>query len=136
MSEILFGFDYGLKYIGLSVGENITCKARPLKTLLAKNGIPDWYILDNLVLSWNPCKIIVGVPYINDINILYFCLRKFIKKIKFRYNLPVYEINEDYTTWEAKHYFLNYKHNKNFIKINSLSATIILDSFFKNNQII
>ena len=128
--NFVLGFDFGLKYIGLSIGESITNRARPLKTLLAKDGVPDWLLLDNLIILWNPCKLVVGVSsYVGDMKIIHFCTKKFIKKLKYKYKLPIYEIDEKYTTWEAKSILSNNCYCKNFIKINSISATIILEDW-------
>ncbi|EKE87491.1 Holliday junction resolvase-like protein [Idiomarina xiamenensis 10-D-4] len=41
MSQLL-AFDYGLKSIGVAVGQAVTGSATPLAALAARDGQPDW----------------------------------------------------------------------------------------------
>lgn len=135
MSHFVFCFDFGLKYIGLAVGENITNIARPLNVLLAKDGIPDWLILDDLVFSWKPNKLIIGICFFRNENlqIINFCAKSFKKKLYNRYKIPIYEVNENYTTKDIKNMYKKYNIKNDFLKINALSAVLILEDWLKMN---
>ena len=57
----LLAFDFGLKRIGVAVGQTLTGQARPLVTLAAARG-PDWAGLERVVDEWRPALLIVGLP--------------------------------------------------------------------------
>ncbi|QQG46772.1 MAG: Holliday junction resolvase RuvX [Candidatus Azosocius agrarius] len=131
MNKYVIGFDFGLKYIGLAVGEHITNKAWPLKTLWAYNGIPNWILLDKLIFDWNPSKFVLGVSYgyyLSSKTVVHYA-KIFKKNLNYRYNLPIYEINEDFTTYEAKKIYKQNKIKKKVYEIHSLSAAVILESW-------
>lgn len=58
----VLAFDFGLKHIGIAVGQTITCTATPLDTLPAKNGKPHWPSVEALVSEWRPFRLVVGLP--------------------------------------------------------------------------
>src|SRR6185437_5451854 len=99
--KIVLGFDFGMKYIGVAVGQSITYSASPLTTLLAKDGIPAWQEVEQLLEKWRPQDLIVGVPLNMDgtQQLLTFCARRFIKRLHARFKLPVYEVDERLTSW-------------------------------------
>jgi len=61
-ASYLLAFDFGLKYIGVAVGQTITGTANPLETLNARDGKPDWDNLAALVGHWQPGLLLVGLP--------------------------------------------------------------------------
>ena len=61
-SGYLLAFDFGLKHIGIAVGQTVTGTANPLQTLKARNGKPDWDDLAALVGQWQPGLLLVGLP--------------------------------------------------------------------------
>jgi len=58
----LLAFDFGLKHIGIAVGQTVTGTANPLQTLKARNGKPDWDDLAALVGQWQPGLLLIGLP--------------------------------------------------------------------------
>ena len=46
----VLGFDFGLKFIGLAVGQTVTKTAGGLKTLKARNGKPNWAEITSCLL--------------------------------------------------------------------------------------
>ena len=61
-SKVILAFDFGLKHIGVAIGQEITNTAETFFSLEAKNGEPDWSKLDPLVKEWNPKLLVVGNP--------------------------------------------------------------------------
>lgn len=61
-ASYVLGIDFGLKYIGLAVGQTITNSANGLTTLKAKNGVPDWHQLIALIEQYKPATLVVGLP--------------------------------------------------------------------------
>ena len=62
MTELCMSFDFGLKKIGVAVGQDITKTASPVAILRANDGIPNWQELVALVKKWGPKIFIVGLP--------------------------------------------------------------------------
>lgn len=62
----VLAFDYGLKRIGVAVGNVLTATAEPLQVLRARQGEPEWAEIDRCIAAWHPGILVVGVPYNMD----------------------------------------------------------------------
>ena len=62
ISGIVMGFDFGMKRIGIALGQTVTLTARPLQTIAAKDGIPNWDELSKVLKKWQPNALVVGIP--------------------------------------------------------------------------
>ena len=60
--KTLLGFDFGTKSIGVAVGQQLTGTARPLAAIKARDGVPDWNLLEKLLKEWQPDLVVVGLP--------------------------------------------------------------------------
>jgi putative Holliday junction resolvase len=58
----VLAFDFGLRHIGVAVGQTVTGTASPLTTLAARSGTPDWDTVVALVKEWRPHVLLVGLP--------------------------------------------------------------------------
>jgi len=58
----VLAFDFGLRHIGVAVGQPVTGTASPLTTLTARQGRPDWEQVRRLVEEWQPQVLLVGLP--------------------------------------------------------------------------
>lgn len=58
----VLAFDFGLRHIGVAVGQPVTGTASPLTTLTARQGKPDWAQVRQLVEQWQPEVLLVGLP--------------------------------------------------------------------------
>ncbi|MBX3708404.1 MAG: Holliday junction resolvase RuvX [Gammaproteobacteria bacterium] len=102
--RILIGFDFGMKRIGVAIGQTITQTARPLDTIQAKEGIPNWSAITKLIHKWLPDALVIGIPLnMNGTEqpITQYA-RQFANSLKERFQLPVYEIDERLTTKDAR----------------------------------
>ena len=61
-ARTVLAFDYGLRRIGVAVGNTLTGTARPLTTVTANNGNPDWRQVDRLCSEYAPALCVVGIP--------------------------------------------------------------------------
>ena len=61
-SRTLLGFDFGMKNIGIAVGQELTRTANPLTAIKARDGIPDWELIARLLQEWQPALLVVGLP--------------------------------------------------------------------------
>lgn len=134
---IVIAFDFGIKKIGVAVGENITRKGRPLSVLNANNGIPNWNTIKSLLKYWQPQILIVGLPLnINGTkqNITKKT-EKFAHLLKYKFNILVKMHDERLTTVEAKSIIFEKGGFKKLKKTNihSFSALIILESWLDQN---
>ena len=57
----LLGFDFGLRRIGVAVGQTATRTAGPLVTV-SHSDQPDWQAISALVNEWKPAGLVVGLP--------------------------------------------------------------------------
>lgn len=98
------GFDFGLKRIGVAIGQTVTRTARPLDTLAAKDGVPNWAMLDRLMKKWQPECLVVGIPLNMDgtDQPITQHARAFAQILQDRYQLRVDGMDERLTTKDAK----------------------------------
>ncbi len=106
---IVLGFDFGLKRIGVAIGQTVTQTARPLLTLAAKSGQPNWEMLKQLIQKWKPVALIVGIPLNMDgtTQPITAQAKQFAGALREHYGLPVYEIDERLTTKAAREQLFN-----------------------------
>ena len=93
-----------MKRIGVALGNSFTESARPLLTLAAKDGIPDWNQIESLIKTWNVSEIIVGMPYTldNKDQEINYAARKFKNRLRQKFKLATHEVEEQYTTKIAR----------------------------------
>lgn len=98
------GFDFGSKRIGVAVGQELTRTARALVTLNNRNGAPDWEAISQLIEQWQPAALVVGLPLNldgTDHEVTRLASR-FGNRLRGRYNLPVYTMDERLSSAEAE----------------------------------
>jgi putative holliday junction resolvase len=131
--NILLGFDFGTKYIGIAVGQTVTQTARALTSIKATMGIPEWTEIDALVSTWRPDAFVVGIPLNMDgtEQPLTQLAKKFANILRERYQLPVYDMDERLTTVAAKDQLFTQGGYKALDKknIDSVSAQLILQNW-------
>jgi putative Holliday junction resolvase len=100
----ILGFDFGLKRIGIAVGQHITATASPVTILAANQGTPDWNALDKIIKEWQPSALVVGIPLNMDgtTQPISKSAAHFAKLLQQHYTLPVYTADERLTTREAR----------------------------------
>ena len=55
-------FDYGLRQIGVAMGNVLLGTSQALPILKARDGVPDWQALEAVVREWQPDLLIIGEP--------------------------------------------------------------------------
>ena len=55
-------FDWGLKRIGVAVGNTLLATCEPLCVLNARDGVPNWAAIAELFKEWQPEQLVVGDP--------------------------------------------------------------------------
>jgi len=95
-------FDFGLKRTGVAVGNRLMRSATPQRTIKAE-GDARLKAAEELVREWQPQALVVGVPFHPDgaSHDNTARARKFARQLRGRLALPVYEVDERYSTTEA-----------------------------------
>lgn len=135
--HFILAFDFGLKHIGVAIGQSLTKTARPLITLPAKDGIPQWETIKTLMKTWKPESFVVGIPLHNDdpTQPITRAATRFANRLKERFRLPVYTVDERLSTWEAKRRLGIKKDVKNdktaIAELNAMAACVLLEQWLK-----
>ena len=100
----LLAFDYGMRRIGVAVGQALTGTASPLHALSARDGTPDWNAIARLIEEWRPAAIVTGVPYNMDDTRQEMTDRaeRFSRQLHGRFNLPVHLVDERLSSLEGE----------------------------------
>ncbi|MEZ5564829.1 MAG: Holliday junction resolvase RuvX [Gammaproteobacteria bacterium] len=113
MTNSAIVFDHGGRRIGVAIANRSPHLASPLLTLAARDGVPDWAVLDKLLAEWRPGELVVGVPYNGAAARLAgsgstvttdseSAAERFADTLAARYALPVTRIDERLTSVEAE----------------------------------
>jgi putative Holliday junction resolvase len=118
-------FDYGLKRTGVASGNRLTATATPQATIKAE-GDARLVQIAARIQEWQPDALVVGVPYHPDGAAHENTARalKFARQLRGRYGLPVFEVDERYSTTEA--------HALGAKDADAASACIILEQFLRS----
>ena len=96
-------FDFGAKRTGVASGNRVLGTASPVTTIRAESAEARFAAVAKLIAEWQPQALVIGVPYHPDGAAHENTARalKFGRQLRGRFNLPVYEVDERYSTTEA-----------------------------------
>jgi putative Holliday junction resolvase len=131
------GFDFGNKKIGVAVGQKTTATASPLQTIRSINQTPNWELINQVIKEWQPVGLVVGISkqHNGEDNVITPRMRKFCRQLEGRYQLPVYQVDETLSTFEAKQLLFDDLHlsaTKLWEVQDQLAAQLILQSWLNN----
>src|SRR6185369_1218027 len=100
--QTFLAFDFGLKRTGVAVGNRMLRIATPQATIRAQ-GAAQLAEAEARVREWQPDALVVGVPFHPDgaSHDNTVRARKFARQLRGRLELPVFEVDERYSTTEA-----------------------------------
>ena len=118
-------FDFGIKRTGVAVGSRLLGTAQAQPTIAALGNARFTEIALRLK-EWQPDALVIGVPYHPDGAAHENTLRaqKFGRQLHGRFGLPVFEVDERYSTTEAL--------ASGAKDADAASACIILEQFLRN----
>ena len=118
-------FDFGTKRVGVATGNLLTRQANPLRTV-ALEGEARFDAIGQLIDEWQPSALVVGVPFHPDgaAHDNTERARRFVRQLRGRFNLPVHEVDERYSTTEAA--------SDGARDLDAASAAIILNQYFSS----
>jgi putative Holliday junction resolvase len=96
-------FDFGVRRVGVATGNSMTRTATPLTTVAAE-GEARLAAIAALIREWRPAALVVGVPFHPDgaAHANTERARRFGRELRARFELPVHEVDERYTTAAAR----------------------------------
>jgi putative Holliday junction resolvase len=100
--QTFLALDFGLKRTGFAVGNRLLRTAQPQGTIAAE-GDARFVKISQQIKEWQPDAMVVGVPFHPDgaehENTVR--ARRFARQLHGRFKLPVFEVDERYSTTEA-----------------------------------
>jgi putative Holliday junction resolvase len=123
--QTFMAFDFGEKRTGVAVGNRMLGTAQPQPTIAAQGDARFAQIALRLK-EWQPDAIVIGVPFHPDGAAHENTARakKFGRQLHGRFGLPVFEVDERYSTTEAI--------AAGARDADAASACIILEQFFRS----
>ncbi|MEO7337604.1 MAG: Holliday junction resolvase RuvX [Caldimonas sp.] len=120
-------FDFGTRRIGVAAGNTLTNTAQPLRTL-ATSGAAAFDLIGRLIREWQPDELVVGVPCHPDGAPHQNTLRaqRFGRQLQGRFDLKVHEVDERYSTTEAK--------AQGAPDLDAAAAVIILEQYLRTRE--
>ena len=100
--QSFLAIDLGLKRSGVAVGNRLLRSATPQATIHAEGDARFAQVAARLA-EWQPDALVIGVPYHPDGASHENTARalKFARQLRGRFGLPVFEVDERYSTTEA-----------------------------------
>jgi putative Holliday junction resolvase len=133
----ILAFDFGLRQIGVAVGNCLLGTSQPLTVLAAKEGQPNWQQLEALVKEWQPDLLVVGDPLNMDgsSSDITERARKFSRRLHGRLGLPVDLTDERLSSFEAKQQLREQGHKGDYhaVPADSYAAELILGTWMAEN---
>lgn len=144
IAQLVMGFDFGIKRIGVAVGDKIVGIAHAIDTIHAESNADRMSAVDALVKQWQPILLVIGEPaYENGIDPhpLAHLARKFGNRLRERHRLPVEYVNEFLSSHEAGMHLAEQgiKGRAQKAQIDAVAAQVILQSYLdttKNAQLL
>lgn len=101
--QTFLALDFGAKRTGVAVGNRLLRQASPQPTIAAVAAAARLDAVAQRVREWQPDALVVGVPRHPDGAPHENTARaqKFARKLRERFRLPVFEVDERYSTTEA-----------------------------------
>jgi putative Holliday junction resolvase len=118
----VLAFDFGLKRIGVAVGEPELKTAHPLPA------VSSFEKIQSLVSEWQPTALVVGRPTSvqGEPHAMTKKAEIFARRLEKKFKLPVARVDERYTSVEAESRLKGLKKKA----VDSVAAQLILEQYF------
>ena len=99
----ILAFDFGLRRIGVAVGQTVTGSASPLGTIANRDSGIDREAIESMIREWRPDVLVVGMPAHADgsASEMQKPVEAFIEELR-SFDMPVETVDERYTSVEAE----------------------------------
>jgi len=123
ITRTVLGLDFGLKRIGVAVGEPELRTAHPLPPIAA----PGFDSISKLITEWRPAELVIGLPVAaNGEHPMAKRVERFARQLEGRFHLPVARVDERYSSVEAESRLRGMKRKS----IDSVAAQLLLEQYF------
>jgi len=137
-SGYILGFDFGLRRIGVAIGQTATHTASVLETV--RNGkSPDWAAIDRLVSEWAPTLLLVGLPLgaEGEETEMSRITRRFGAALQKRYSLEIAFADERLSSQAAASEFVEQRasgnlRRKDASQLDAMAARIFLENWLQS----
>ena len=125
----ILAIDFGLKKVGLAIGNTLTKTSMPISTIFYKSKQELFNLLEKHVIEWKPEFIIIGNPLNMDQteSEMSKLAEKFSTQFSKKFNLAVKLVDERLSSFEAKEFTKD-------DNLDAMAAKLILDSWMNNNE--
>ena len=98
--DTILGFDFGIKRIGVAIGNSVLRQATPLAVISSIGNDARFGEIAELIKQWEPTLFVVGLPSHPDgtAHDMTARCRKFANQLNGRFNLPVVLVDERYSS--------------------------------------
>ena len=127
----IVSFDFGVKKIGVAVGQTKTRTSSPLEIIFNKNNKINWNSIQSIVEEWRPELILIGKPLnmdgtdsdiMKEVDIFFKKLEKITK-------IPCEYVDERLTSFEARQNLIELKNDL----VDAQAAKILIDNWLSEN---
>ena len=127
--EVVLAFDFGLKRIGVAVGNTILKQAQPLSIIRAESNDIRFSALGALIAEWKPGRCIVGLPLHPDgaEHEMTARCRRFANQLHGRFGVDTVLVDERYSSAVLT--------EKRGEAIDDQSAALILQQYFDEKKL-
>jgi putative Holliday junction resolvase len=121
-ARTVLAFDFGLKRIGVAVGEPELRSAHPLPAVSRFDEI------QSLITQWTPARLVVGRPLsaAGEAHAMTRQAEDFARRLERRFKLPVARVDERFSSVEAESRLKGVKRKA----LDSVAAQLILEQYF------
>ena len=134
----ILSFDFGLRRIGVAVGQTATDTASSLETV-SHGRKPDWVAIDRLVKEWKPSTLLVGLPLgpEGEETEMSKAARRFGAALQKRFSLELAYANERLSSRAARDRFIELRasgslRRKGVSQLDAMAAQIILENWLQS----
>lgn len=132
-------FDFGERRIGVAVGEPLIGTAHPLVTIDTEVNEARFAAIEALIGEWQPAHLVVGLPVHADgtEHDMTRLARKFAQRLKGRFALPVWLVDERHTSELAESMLqeAGVRGRKQKPMLDQVAAQAILQTWFETSGI-
>lgn len=129
----VLAFDFGLKRIGVAVGEPLLGTSHPLPAIAA-GGAARFSAIEKLVAEWQPGLLVVGLPLAAEgaPHAMTRHAQRFARQLAGRLRIRVEQVDERFTSVEARSRLRGMRTSRR--ALDSVAAQLILEQFFNEHR--
>jgi len=122
----VLSFDFGIRRVGVAVGNSMTQSGQALKTIAAPSNDALFQAIESLLKEWQPDQIVVGRPVHPDgaSHEMTAKATRFGNQLHGRFHLPVHWVDERYTSVVLE------SNSEMQDNLDAHSAVLILEQYF------